>query len=58
MGEINPINPPFKYVTEWRSKGNWRPGANLHFASPSKKFLKNDNKMSSSQLIMCIIILA
>ena len=45
---------------QWRSEGNWRPGANL-FCAPlptSKKFLKNDNKMSNFQLIMCIIISA
>ena len=44
---------------QWRSEGNWRPGANLNFAPPpSKKFLKNDTEMSSIQLIMCIIISA
>ena len=44
---------------QWRSEGIWRPGANLNFAPPPhKKFLKNDNKMSSIQLIMCIIISA
>ena len=45
---------------QWRSEGIWRPGANLNFAPPppSKKFLKNDNKMSSIQLILCIIISA
>ena len=44
---------------QWRSDGNWCPGANLNFAPPppSKKFLKNDTEMSI-QLIMCIIILA
>ena len=43
---------------QWRSEGIWRPGANLHFAPPPplKKFLKNDNKMSSIQLFMCIYI--
>ena len=29
---------------QWRSEGNWRPGANLNFAPPPKK--KNDNIMS------------
>ena len=43
---------------QWRSEGIWRPGANLNFAPPLKKFLKNDNKMSSIQLILCIIISA
>ena len=42
---------------QWRSEGNWRPGANLNFAPPpSKKLLKNDIEMSGIQLIMCIII--
>ena len=47
-------------IDQWRSEGIWRPGAHLNFAPPppSKKFLKNDNIMSSIQLIMCIIILA
>ena len=45
--------------TQWRSEGIWRPGANLNFAPPPlKKFLKYDNKMSSIQLILCIIISA
>ena len=45
--------------TQWRSEGNWRPGANLNFARPPpQKFLKNDTEMSSIQLIMCIIISA
>ena len=37
---------------QWRSEGNWHPGANLNFAPPpqKKKFLKNDNKLSSIQL--------
>ena len=48
---------------QWRSEGIWYPGANLNFApspppTPLKKILKNDNKMSSIQLIMCIIISA
>ena len=34
---------------QWRSEGNWRPGANLNFAPPpKKKILKNDNKMYST----------
>ena len=43
-----------------RSEGNWRPGANLNFAPPPPhlNFFLNDNKLSSIQLIMCIIILA
>ena len=46
-------------INQWRSESIWRPGANLNFAPPpSKKFLKNDNIMSSIQLIMCIIISA
>ena len=46
-----------KYILQWRSEGNWRPGANLNFAPPPpQKFLKNDTEMSSIQLIMCIII--
>ena len=36
---------------QWRSEGNWRPGANSKFAPPpSKKFLKNDIEISSIQL--------
>ena len=35
--------------SQWRSEGNWRPGANLNFAPPpKKKILKNDNKMYST----------
>ena len=45
--------------TQWRSEGIWRPGANLNFVPPPpQKILKNDNKMSSIQLILCIIISA
>ena len=34
---------------QWRSEGNWRPGANLNFAPPpKKKIVKNDNKMYST----------
>ena len=41
---------------QWRSEGIWRPGTNLNFAPPppSKKIIKNDNKMSTIQLVMCI----
>ena len=41
---------------QWRSEGNWRPGANLNFGPPplkKKKILKIDD-VSSIQLIMCI----
>ena len=31
---------------QWRSEGNWRPGAKLNFAPPLKKILKNDIEMS------------
>ena len=30
---------------QWRSEGNWRPGAKLNFAPPLKKILKNDIEM-------------
>ena len=31
---------------QWRSEGNWRPGAKLNFALPPlKKILKNDIEM-------------
>ena len=36
-----------KAYIQWRSEGNWRPGAKLNFAPPPlKKFLKNDIEMS------------
>ena len=38
--------PPLPNSLQWRSEGNWRPGAKLNFAPPLKKFLKNDIKMS------------
>ena len=32
---------------QWRSEGNWRPGAKLNFAPPPlTKILKNDIEMS------------
>ena len=32
---------------QWRSEGNWRPGAKLNFAPPPlNKILKNDIEMS------------
>ena len=31
---------------QWRSEGNWRPGAKLNFAPPPQKILKNDIEMS------------
>ena len=32
---------------QWRSEGNWRPGAKFNFAPPpQKKILKNDIEMS------------
>ena len=30
---------------QWRSEGNWRPGAKLNFAPPLKKNLKTDIEM-------------
>ena len=42
---------------QWRSEGNWRPGAKLNFAPPPSKILKMILKyVYSIQLIMCIII--
>ena len=41
---------------QWRSEGNWRPGANVNFAPPPKK--KIYIEMSSIKVIMCIIISA
>ena len=34
--------------SQWRSEGNWRPGAKLNFSPPPplKKILKNDIEMS------------
>ena len=31
--------------SQWRSEGNWRPGAKLNFAPPFKKNLYNDIEM-------------
>ena len=48
-----------EFSLQWRSEGIWRPGGKLEFCTPSpppsNKFLKNDNEMSSIQLIMCLI---
>ena len=46
--KVSPPPPPGKSCIrswlQWRSEGNWRPGAKLNFAPPLKKFFKMISK--------------
>ena len=46
MWQVNNDSQYINSVNQWRSEGNWRPGAKFNFTPHLKKILKNDIEMS------------